>query len=405
MNHSRDQLPVATLDKAKFRQLRMALAVYRAGRFSRASDQLGVTQPAVTRAVAQLEAALGFALFERTTSSVRITERGAVLLERVAEAFASLAGTTGAQAERAPLLQAGDHEFRALLAVHEHRSVARAAQSLGLSQPAVSKSLLTLERRVGEAFYDRLATGLVPRPKTHELVRRIKLAFSQLRQAEDDLFILAGRRAGRLRIGALPLARSTLVPLAVIDTIEQFPAADITVIDGTYDTLVSSLRDGDIDVVVGSIREQAEASDLTSHTLFRDTLAVIAASGHPVAGTQPGLEQMAQYPWVLPVRGVPLRLQFEAMMAEAELAIGSGAISTDSTAVLRTTLLNSQRLGLASRYQVQHDVQLGLLTVVATPASTITRTVGTTMRNGYRPTALGSAFLAALGVRADSFRD
>jgi len=394
--------PPAQFDLAAsgLRKLRMALTVAQSGRFSLAADQLGVSQPAVTRAVASLEDAIGLALFDRSTVHVAQTEAGTIVIGRAARAFAHLVGPDGS----ANLVQASDHELRALLATQEQRSIVRAARVLGLSPPAVSRSLLTLERRLGRKLYRRTRLGLLPEPGSETLTRRIKLAYSELRQAEDDLAVLVGRGKGRLSIGTLPIARSGLVPSATLATLDSFPDAEITLQDGTWDSLAQQLRDGDIDLVVGSIRRLDDDPGLTARTLFDDTIAIVAGAKHPLTGIpHPRLSDMLAYRWILPLQGVPLRTQFEALVTDSGGVLPDGIISTDSTAALRTFLLDSDRLAIAAHQQVHDDVNRGLLSLLPIQVPRTRRAIGMTTRRDHTPTALFECFVEKLVSAAATY--
>lgn len=387
----------------RLRKLRMALAVRQTGRFSGAADMLGVTQPAVTHAIASLEDQLGVKLFDRSTAHIAVTRSGRVVLDRAQRAFRWLETAT-ARLRTGNILDASDHELHALIAVHAHRSVGRAAASLALSQPALSRSLNTLESRLGTTLFERSESGMITRPDTATLVRHVKLAFAELRQAEDELRLLLGAAGGRIAIGALPLARSALVPSGVLGILHDYPEANVSIVDGTYESLVQLLREGDIDVIVGSIRQDAESPELATRILFDDSLAVIAASDHPLTTVDaPDLAQMVEYGWVLPLPGVPLRRQFDALIAAAGLELGHGVVTTDSTAALRALVLGSRRLAIASIHQVKSDIDRGLLATLPFSAPGPRRSIGLTLRRDYVPTALFSGFLGRLETIAGGY--
>ncbi|WP_051340752.1 LysR family transcriptional regulator [Azospirillum halopraeferens] len=393
---------------AKLRKLRVALAVAERGQIAAAARRLGVSQSAATRAVQALEEELGAELFHRSPRRLACTEAGHALTRRVARALAHLRAaeevvlaTAGpGRLASGPLSQqAADHELQALIAVGAGDTISAAARANGLSQPALNRSLRTLEIRLGLPLFLRTRDGLRPTPEGEELLRRTKLALTEIRQGVEELALLRGAAAGRARIGALPMSRTRLVPLAVERLLERFPAAEVAIVDGTYGSLLGSLRNGDLDVIVGTIRTPPPTEDIVSEELFRDDIVIVARAGHPVAAPgrpAPVLADCLDCGWVLPFKGVPLRTQFEAALAGAGLPAPQRLIETDSLAVVRALLMRSDRLAIVSRHQVDPEVALGVLTILPIPFPDVLRPVGLTLRRDYAPTPVTLTLLDAL---------
>src|SRR5215467_8045547 len=93
------------------------------------------------------------------------------------------------------------HEVRVLMSVVEAGSMAKAAQHLGTSQPAVSRSIADLEHTLGVRLLERSAWGVKPTQYGHAIIRRGAAVFDELRQGVKDIEFLADPTAGELRIG------------------------------------------------------------------------------------------------------------------------------------------------------------------------------------------------------------
>lgn len=225
------------------------------------------------------------------------------------------------------------------------------------------------------------------------------------RHAMDDIASQAEIAGGRLRIGALPLTRPRLLPTMVEAVLSRFPAAEIAIIDGTYGALLSGLRQGDIDLIVGTIRDAAQTPDVTSQVLFEDNLVIATRPGHPLAQvTDPHLDQCLAYDWVLPFKDVPLRMQFEASLARANLTRSGRAIETDSLIVLRSLLRQSDRLAVVSRQQVMEEVRLGHLAVLPLKIDAPPRQIGLVHLDAMLPTALIAAAMEELRIAANQLQ-
>jgi LysR family transcriptional regulator of gallate degradation len=301
--------------------------------------------------------------------------------------------------------RAADHELSAFVGVATEGTVSAAARASRLSQPALNRSLRALENRLGVSLFHRTSGGMRLTPAGESLLRRTKLALAEIRQALEEVQALRGMKGGQIRIGALPLSRARLVPLAVDNLLRTYEAADIAIIDGTYESLVTALRLGDIDVLVGTIRRPAPVEGLVSEELFEDDIAVVVAADHPLASRHSvNLQDCVGWDWVLPFKNVPLRVQFEKMLDDAGLSRPQRVIESDSMVTVRTLLMSSQRLAILSRHQVHHEVGWGLLKVLPVRLKGVLRPVGITLRSDYAPTPLARALIAELRAVAAQIR-
>ncbi|WP_082077619.1 LysR family transcriptional regulator [Pseudorhizobium banfieldiae] len=381
------------------RKLRTVLYAAELGQVSAAARALNISQPAASRAILSVEKMIGTPLFQRGTSRLTTTEQGMALCRRTRRALDHLetadAAVTPAPdaARRLISAQTSENELQAVIAIAECGTITAAARREGLSQPALTRSLRKLENRVGQALFHRTTERMRLTPAGETLVRRAKLAFSELRHGFEEVALIQGARGGELRLGALPLTRARLVPFAIDAVLTTFPEARVSVVDGTYSSLATSLRNGDIDMIVGSIRAAPPGTDLSSQWLFDDSMVAVARTGHPLAGNAaPSLAACLRHDWVLPLPGVPLRMEFEALIDSAGLPRPGHVIEADSLAIVRTLLLGSDRLAVVSHHQVHYETSAGQLVVLPVDFSAAVRPVGWTVRRDYIPTSLMQAF-------------
>ncbi|WP_328590056.1 LysR family transcriptional regulator [Roseibium marinum] len=390
----------------KLRKLHVALSVAESGSFSGAARHINMTQPAVTRAVQSLEDELGILLFHRSSRTLALTDAGKLLVDRVRRTQHHLkrsetelrALNRNAPAEEHSFVQhASDHEFAALLGIADFGSINSAARAAGLTQPAMSKSLRTLENRVGTALFYRMKTTMKLTRSGEVLLRRVKLAQAEIRQAVEEIGYLRGETGGRIRIGALPLTLGGLVPVAVEKLLCSFPDAQVAIVDGTYEALLRDLAEGNIDILAGTIRQPIPIGGLESEELFRDDIAIIAARNHPLAARDHvGLADCLDHGWVLPFGGVPIRALFESALSAAGLPSPRNVIETDSVVTVRSLLLRGDRLALLSRFQVDLEVDWRVLKILSVEISSGNRPVGITIRSDFSPTPMASALLGSL---------
>jgi LysR family transcriptional regulator of gallate degradation len=405
----------------ELRRLRAVAAVCAQGSVARAGEVLHLSQPAVTRAVRELESIVGVPLFERAARGMVPTRAGRLVGRRVERAIAELAGGAldalslsatphrAAQAQR-PQRFAAAVAWRSLesfVAIERSGSEPRAARELGISQPAVNRNLRELERLAGVPLLQRTTRGTRLTPAGELLLRRVKLALAELRNAEDELASFTGRLHGRVVLGTLPLSASYLAPHAVERLLASHADLQVTVVDGTYDALVEKLRCAEVDVIVGALRTEL-AADLAQEPLFEDTLTVVARAGHRCARDASALTLSALVgePWIVPLPGTPARAAFERAFATQGLAPPRAALQTNSAAVVRSMLTETDRLALLSPRQVVSELRNGLLVTLPVDVGVPARTIGMTTRRDGAPSPGAAALLQALReasacVRAD----
>lgn len=373
------------------RHLRLFLAIADTGSVTQAAQICHISQPAVTQALAKLERQAGGPLFDRTRNGFFCAQRGEVLAHRVRRAFRLL---DPALSELSPrlLLTATTAQLTALIAVHEAENFTLAARHLGLAQPTVHRAITQLEEEAGRALFERTSFGLTATRQCQALTLATRLAFTELDQAEADLAELEGGEAGQLVIGALPLSRSVVLPKALIAFRKQRPRQPIVVIDGLYADLLKGLRRGDIDVIVGALRDPVPIDDVVQEPLFDDGLSILAGNAHPLVDRSAiSLEELRHYPWVVPRKGTPARTEFDRRFEE----IGSPAsiIEAGSILLMREILAGSDHLGCISSAQAEAEISKGLLRQIDARIDGAPRPIGLTYRANWSPTRAQSLLL------------
>ncbi len=373
------------------RHLRVLLDVAERGSVTGAATACQLSQPAVTQAVGKLERLAGGSLFDRTREWVFLTDRGRVLAARVTRALALLDPALDAVSSRMRLTTT-TAQLRALIAVSDAQNFTLATHSLGLAQPTVHRAIAQLEQEAGRKLFERTRFGLVASRACRALARAARRSFAELDLADSELAELDGREVGRIVIGALPLSRSVILPRALIEFRRQRPRQTVTIIDGTYDDLMVGLRCGDVDLIVGALREALTVEDVKQEWLFDDRLVVIAGNHHPLSGRK-GLrfQGLLGFMWVVPRPGTPSRAQFsraqfDAVFSELGIPPPKSLLETGSILLMREILRRSDHLGCISAQQAKAEIATGLLRPLDIAASWPGRPIGMSFRSDWKPT-------------------
>jgi LysR family transcriptional regulator of gallate degradation len=268
----------------------------------------------------------------------------------------------------------------------EKRNMPAVAREFGITQPAISTALKDLESGLGVALFDRKARGLSPTPAGEIVSFYFKRVLAELRHIGPDIAASEGKLQGSVHVGALPLGRTQILPLAIASLLERHPRLHVATFESPYDILAASLRSGDIDFILGALRSPAEAKDLEQQPLFEDQISVIARAGHPLARARRiDFKALRQARWVLSRHGSPSRELLERFFSQARQAPPLPAVETGDHAVLRGLLLESDMLTAISAHQLRYEIRDGSLVVLDFPLEETRREIGLTQRLGAFP--------------------
>lgn len=393
------------------RHLHVLSEIARCGTISAAARTVALSQPAITQAVAAMERTLGGApLFDRTNSGMRVTTAGQLFVERIdrailhlREAISDTHRASPIDAARLKRMERGmtTAQLKSLVAVVEQGSFSQAARAAAVSQPTMHRAARELEALVGLALFERTSFGVQPTKEAERLARGAKLAFAEIDQARAEIGTLHGGEDGRTVIGAMPLARSYLLPRALIEFTTEHPLHSVSILEGSYDTLIAQLRSGAADFLIGALRDKLVYKDVIQEHLFDDELAIIMRAGHPLAQRKrASMSTLAKYPWIAPRRESPLHAHFDALFRAADLIPPASTIECNSLVAARSLLLESDRLMLLSVHQIHYDLQAGLLAALPHPMGQVTRAIALTVRAGWRPTAAQARLLEMVRARS-----
>lgn len=387
--HAVDRDPM----KVNLRHLQAFAAVASAGSVTQAADALFRVASAVTRAVAELEASLGVALFERKARGMLLNAYGKAVQVRTlrigqefitaSQELASGSGTHRSEAWSLLATLFSGRRLAMLASLAGMHNMPAVARSFGVTQPAISALVRELEARCGCPLFTRSARGVKPTRAGEQLAFHCRRALAELRGMASDLSAIEGVVTGSVVVGALPLSRTLVLPAAISSLIAKHPGVHVSTVESPYESLAASLRSGDVDFILGALRPAADARDLLQEALFEDRISLVVRAGHPLASSRRiGFAQLQQAQWVLSRPGSPSRELLERFFGHSGQAAPQPAVETGDLALLRGLLLRSDMLTAISAHQLHYEIEAGLLVVLDFALATTQRQIGITQRSG-----------------------
>lgn len=402
------------------RHLHAFSAVAASGSIARAADErLYRVASGVTRAISELEHALGRPLFERRARGMALNSYGELVQVRAQrierefeEARSQLVarGGIGANADLPSLFASilNGRRLAVIAGLVEQRNMPAVAREFGITQPAISRALKDLEGGLGVALLERQARGLRPTPAGEIVAFHFRRVLAELRHIGPDIAASEGLLQGSVTVGALPLGRTQILPLAIAALVARHPGLHVATVESPYDALAASLRSGDVDFILGALRSPTQARDLQQEPLFEDRISVIARAGHPLArAARIDFDALRQASWVLSRHHTPSRELLEQFFSSAREVPPVPTVETGDLAVLRGLLLESDMLTAISAHQLRYEIRDGSLVVLDFPLDRTRREIGLTQRQGAFPSPGARALMdevRAVVARSADFR-
>ena len=260
------------------------------------------------------------------------------------------------------------NQLRAVVALAEHRSFSRAAESIGLTQSALSQNIKKLEDHYGVALFDR-RHGRVDLTTYGEMaVATGRDMIGSIDALRADIGLLQNYATGRISVGVDPYLASSVVGPVLADLLKSYPNLKFVVKSGRYDLFEAVLRGGDIDVFVG-YPPQHVPPDLDVDLLQLPTPIVVCAPDHPLSSSaQVTLREIIAFPIVTPAPPAWYVAWAQAQIADAgqEIEIEQLMIlEADSIAMVKIVVRGTQALTAALPSDLIEEFKAGLLRPVA----------------------------------------
>lgn len=378
------------------------------GSVSRAAVTLFKAQSAITRAVREVEDALGERLFERKPSGMLPTPAGRAVLRRAARVFAELGELAQWCALRQLRRRTADNgalpsyllnarRLQAFVTLARHRHMLSAARSLDVTQPAISSAIRILETGTGMSLFHRHPRGLLLTADGETFLLHVRRALNELRHVSDDIAALRGSIQGQVTVGALPLGRTLILPMAVARVVVQHPKIRVATDESAYESLVAGVRAGDIDFVLGALRTNDAAHGLESEVLMSEGLVALVRRAHPLAdGRELSLRDLVDAQWIMPRSHSPSRALIDALFRRKRISPPTPTVETADLAVIRGLLLNTDMIAVLSKQQLHYECASGELAVLDVPMHGTGRDIGLTLRAGGTPSPAAKELIAAI---------
>jgi DNA-binding transcriptional LysR family regulator len=257
-------------------------------------------------------------------------------------------------------------QLRHFLALMETSNFTRAAEQCCLTPQALSKSIRRLEESLGVRLFERDTRLVQPTlfgKHIQAYAQNIEQESRSLVRAIDELL---GNEINSLVIGSGIVATCRTVSEAVLTTRADDPAIDITVIEGTIETLLPPLIHGKLDIAICLLTSAINDPLIAYEELCSEPYRIFARAGHPLAGrTDVALKDLLDYPWIKGADHDVIRDRVMDSFKAAGLTAPKAAIQSDSLSFAIGFAISSDTLLVLPTEIVRREVAAGLLSAIA----------------------------------------
>ena len=190
-------------------------------------------------------------------------------------------------------------ELRQFAALVEAASITAGAKALGITQPALTKSLKRLEDHLGIKLVDRLPRGIKVTEAGHRIYERAKAVEAELRYLDFEAKSIRDDVRKRVSIGSIPFWNVSSVPRIVSKFRSRFPGVRLTITVDTQSNLIEAMRIGALDLALCGMDLGMKSDAVGYEVLTGVDLKVACGRSHPLLRRWSGrTEDLLDYAWV-----------------------------------------------------------------------------------------------------------
>ncbi|AEG98966.1 MULTISPECIES: LysR substrate-binding domain-containing protein [Klebsiella] len=248
------------------------------------------------------------------------------------------------------------------VAVAQQGTLGRAAETLNLSQPALSKTLNELEQLTGTRLFERGRLGAQLTLVGEQFLTHAVKVLDALNTAGQALNRKEGMNSDVVRIGALPTAALGILPTVIGQFHKQQKDITLQVATMNNTMLLAGLKSGDVDIGIGRMSDPELMSGLNYELLFLESLKLVVRPGHPLLQETVTLSRVMEWPVVVSPKGTIPRQNAETLLQSQGCKIPPGCIETLSASLSRQLTVDYDYVWFVPSGAVKDDLRRGLLT-------------------------------------------
>lgn len=286
-------------------------------------------------------------------------------------------------------------------AIEMQGSILRAATALGMSQPALTKTLRELEDIVQVRLFDRHSRGVRVTDAGRRLIKSGRRVLAEISRLDEEFDLLLRPDSGSVAVGALPVAASGLLPGILARLKVRHPNIQVRLQQGRTEELLPMLAAGDLDLIVGRLYAPAVPDGFVRTPLWTEPISVCARSNHPIFDlADVTVNDIERYGLLLPTVTQRVGQEIEHLLSLLDLSINQ-SLRSNSYGFIREMMHDTDMLSVMPRLLMLGDLLRGSLRVVPLPVPAPDRPAGLILPGDREQLPAGIAFVDVLRLYVD----
>ncbi|MDX2142667.1 MAG: LysR family transcriptional regulator [Rhodospirillaceae bacterium] len=293
-------------------------------------------------------------------------------------------------------------EFRQLrhfVAVVECGNLSRASRKVHLSQPALTRSIKSLEDMLRARLLDRKPRGVVPTPAGALFYQHAKLILNECQRAREDVAGVESGAMGQVNIGIGAMFAAAIMDDVVAQVTEKHPKLQLSVTEGFFEDLVEQMRDGRIDALFTNFPVSSTANDLSLEPLLTVTAVTAISARHPLARKRNLTPtDLLDARWVV-VNQPHVSESYAHLFAKDGLPLPVTTTRTNSLSLIKSLVQHHGFISFLPIHLIAPELKRGELVLLKLPGGRIDRPAGLILRNAVPVRAALGVVLAEIRAR------
>ncbi len=272
-------------------------------------------------------------------------------------------------------------QLKHFVAVFERRNLSKAAEAIPLSQPALTRSMKTLEDQLGVELFERHARGATPTAAGERLYHHAKSILAECARARRDAAQPIGELGGTVSIGIGALFATRIFDEMIGQFCRDNPKVKVQVKQGYFEELITLLDLGQIEVAFINFPLLALPDTMEFEPLLELRTSVFVSANHPAAKmTKPDMEQLRNYLWAS-VDQPHASEVLDSLFISEGVAAPRPSVQANSLTLIKSLVLMADFIGMLPEHMFRDELASGEVLRLDVPSTPLVRSAGLITRN------------------------
>ncbi len=285
--------------------------------------------------------------------------------------------------------------LRHFVAVVDCGTLSGASSILHLTQPALTRSIKTLEHQLEAELLERRARGVVPTEAGARLYTRAKTILNEAARTAEDVSATARGARGKLSIGVAAMFSGEVIAAVLAHLKKAAPDLTVHVLEGFFEDLVDNLKTAQVEAVFTNFPPGLTDPELTFEPIITVQSRFVVSAKHPLASNKHvSMSEIAKVQMAL-VRQAHMTTLVSELFAAQDVGLSRPAIETNALQLLRSLVLSGDYISLLPDHILEDDVEAGRIVRLNVEGTPLQRASGLVLRNQETQRPAVSHFAAA----------